>query len=152
MCDSTSVWMSSHKTALGVLWVVRAALSSPRTSVFPSGPLLTSTLHPNNWRSPGRGFSMVCVSVCVYHERRHTHTHTRTYLHPAACHCYFTLAASLRKEAQGDCVCFSKGVFSRVCVWVSECVCVHAMTQCKFNIGAFLCSCHPDTRLRSVGI
>lgn len=86
-----------------------------------SGPLLTSTLHPNNWRSSGRGFSMVCLSlcmcacVCVCFVRGHTHKHTDTHLHPAACHCYFALAASLRKEAPGDCVCFSKGVFD-VCV------------------------------------
>lgn len=41
-------------------------------SLISSGPLLTSTLHPHNWRSPQSGFSMVCLSVCVFHERTHT--------------------------------------------------------------------------------
>uniref|UniRef100_A0A3Q1G5R1 Uncharacterized protein n=1 Tax=Acanthochromis polyacanthus TaxID=80966 RepID=A0A3Q1G5R1_9TELE len=73
-----------------------------------------------------------------------THAHRHTHLRPAACHCYFASAASLRKEAPGDCVCFSEGVFG-------VCVCVHVMTQDKFNKGAFLCCYYPNTRPGSVG-
>lgn len=112
-------------------WLELASLLTDSVSVL--WAIVTSTLHPPLQRNLQAGDPVGFVV-------------SDTHLHPAACHCYFTSVASLRKEAPGDCVCFNEGVFD-ICV----CVCVHVMTQYKFNTGAFLCSCHPDTRLRSVG-
>lgn len=80
------------------------------------------------------------VSVCVFHERTHTQTHISTLLP--------VIVISLRQRHSGKRRRGIVFVSARVCCM---CICVHVMTQYKFNTGAFLCSCHPDTRLRSVG-
>lgn len=104
-----------------------------------SGPVLTSILHPNNQWSPGWGFNWVCVSVCSSWEDTHTHTHKSPPWTLSLLFCFSSVT-----QERGDCVCFSEGVF-----YAFVCVCVR--TQYTFSKGAFLCSCHPNTRQRSVG-
>lgn len=87
----------------------------------------------------------LCVRVCVLREDTHTNRRTRiSTLLPV-------IVISLRQRHSGKRRRGIVFVSARVCLtWVCVCACVRVMTQYKFNTGAFLCSCHPDTMLRSV--